>query len=215
MKFMMNGAITIGTYDGANIEIMDAVGEDNFFLFGLNADEVKALRGNYRSAAIHRRRQGPRACPQPARERSFQRHGTGPVPRHHRQHEGSARPLDDTGRLPQLYRRAAARRARLAGSGALDPHEHPQLRGQRRVLHRPHNRRVQQRHLAPQTTFSPGDDDRRGVRSPHARSHPAITWGVVPPRPTGTGPCQSFHRRADGHVSKSPRLHCRAPCRSW
>jgi len=47
MKFMMNGAITIGTYDGANIEIMDAVGEDNFFLFGLNADQVKALRYNY------------------------------------------------------------------------------------------------------------------------------------------------------------------------
>jgi starch phosphorylase len=48
MKFMMNGAITIGTYDGANIEIMDAVGEENFFLFGLNAAEVKALRNNYR-----------------------------------------------------------------------------------------------------------------------------------------------------------------------
>jgi starch phosphorylase len=47
MKFMMNGAITIGTYDGANIEIMDAVGEENFFLFGLRADEVKALRGQY------------------------------------------------------------------------------------------------------------------------------------------------------------------------
>mgnify|MGYP001827793628 FL=1 len=48
MKFMMNGSITIGTYDGANIEIMDAVGEDNFFLFGLRAAEVKALRNNYR-----------------------------------------------------------------------------------------------------------------------------------------------------------------------
>jgi starch phosphorylase len=48
MKFMMNGSITIGTYDGANIEIMDAVGEDNFFLFGLRADEVKALRDQYR-----------------------------------------------------------------------------------------------------------------------------------------------------------------------
>ena len=44
MKFMMNGALTIGTYDGANIEILDAVGEDNFFLFGLRADEVEALR---------------------------------------------------------------------------------------------------------------------------------------------------------------------------
>jgi starch phosphorylase len=48
MKFMMNGAATIGTYDGANIEILDAVGEDNFFLFGLHADEVEALRGHYR-----------------------------------------------------------------------------------------------------------------------------------------------------------------------
>jgi len=47
MKFMMNGAITVGTYDGANIEIMDAVGEDNFFLFGLKADEVESLRGHY------------------------------------------------------------------------------------------------------------------------------------------------------------------------
>ena len=47
MKFMMNGAVTIGTYDGANIEILDAVGEDNFFLFGLRADEVEALRGRY------------------------------------------------------------------------------------------------------------------------------------------------------------------------
>jgi starch phosphorylase len=47
MKFMMNGAITIGTYDGANIEILDAVGEENFFLFGLKAEEVEALRPHY------------------------------------------------------------------------------------------------------------------------------------------------------------------------
>lgn len=47
MKFIMNGAITIGTYDGANIEILDAVGEDNFFLFGMNEDEVERRRVNY------------------------------------------------------------------------------------------------------------------------------------------------------------------------
>ncbi|MFA7656963.1 glycogen/starch/alpha-glucan phosphorylase [Acidithiobacillus thiooxidans] len=47
MKFMMNGALTIGTLDGANIEIRDAVGPEHFFLFGLNAQEVSQLRGNY------------------------------------------------------------------------------------------------------------------------------------------------------------------------
>ncbi len=47
MKFMMNGAITIGTYDGANIEILDAVGEDNFLLFGYKAHEIEPLRMDY------------------------------------------------------------------------------------------------------------------------------------------------------------------------
>lgn len=48
MKFMMNGAMTIGTYDGANIEIMEAVGAENFFLFGLRDTQVEALRHDYR-----------------------------------------------------------------------------------------------------------------------------------------------------------------------
>ena len=51
MKFMMNGALTIGTYDGANIEIMENVGAENFFLFGLRAEEVDALRPRYQPLA--------------------------------------------------------------------------------------------------------------------------------------------------------------------
>jgi len=44
MKFQMNGALTIGTVDGANIEICEEVGFENFFLFGLEAHEIAALR---------------------------------------------------------------------------------------------------------------------------------------------------------------------------
>jgi len=47
MKLMMNGAVTIGTADGANIEIFERVGKDAFFLFGLTAEEVTAQRNSY------------------------------------------------------------------------------------------------------------------------------------------------------------------------
>ena len=52
MKFMMSGALTIGTLDGANIEIREEAGDDNFFLFGLTAEEVEATRGKYNPTAI-------------------------------------------------------------------------------------------------------------------------------------------------------------------
>jgi starch phosphorylase len=52
MKFMMNGAVTIGTLDGANVEIREEVGDENFFLFGLTEEEVTEMRQHYNPMAI-------------------------------------------------------------------------------------------------------------------------------------------------------------------
>jgi starch phosphorylase len=61
MKFQMNGALTVGTLDGANIEIREEVGADNFFLFGLNAAEVYALKAQgYRPMVYYNANQGLR-----------------------------------------------------------------------------------------------------------------------------------------------------------
>ncbi len=54
MKFMINGALTLGTYDGANVEINEEVGDDNMFLFGLRTEDVARLRPSYNSRDTYR-----------------------------------------------------------------------------------------------------------------------------------------------------------------
>jgi starch phosphorylase len=46
MKFMLNGALTLGTYDGANVEIHSQAGDDNIFIFGMNAQEAAIMKAN-------------------------------------------------------------------------------------------------------------------------------------------------------------------------
>jgi len=53
MKLAMNGALTIGTLDGANIEMLDAIGAENMFVFGLKANEIQQLRASYRPRDLY------------------------------------------------------------------------------------------------------------------------------------------------------------------
>lgn len=55
MKFMMNGAVTIGTLDGANVEMYDLLGDENLYLFGMRAEEVQELRakGSYSAGKLY------------------------------------------------------------------------------------------------------------------------------------------------------------------
>ena len=77
MKFMMNGALTIGTRDGATIEMAEAAGEENFFLFGLSADEVASTRGFYRPQWHYENDPGTRAALDLVAANHFSRHEPG------------------------------------------------------------------------------------------------------------------------------------------
>lgn len=53
MKFMMNGALTLGTMDGANVEIVDSVGEENAYIFGAREEELPELRADYKPYELY------------------------------------------------------------------------------------------------------------------------------------------------------------------
>ena len=150
MKFCMNGALTIGTLDGANIEIREEVGAENFFLFGLSAPEVYALKTQgYRPMDYYDANQGLREVIDLIRSGFFSRGDT-----------ELFRPLID-GLLyhdPYLlladFQSYVECQAKVSeayrDSRALDAHVDPQHRAQRQVLIGSHHSRILRGYLARQ-----------------------------------------------------------------
>jgi glycogen phosphorylase len=77
MKFAMNGAVTIGTLDGANVEIMEEVGADNIYIFGLKAEEIEVRRDGYHPWDFYHSSPGVRRVLDALRENRFSPHEPG------------------------------------------------------------------------------------------------------------------------------------------
>ena len=159
MKFAMNGALTIGTLDGANVEIRDAVGPENFFLFGLTADEVERTKADgYHPRRYYDSNAELREALDLIADGFFTQRRSQRVPSA-RRFAADARRLHAAGRLPGVRRLPATRQRRLSRSRRLDAHVDPQQRAGRALLLGSLDPRLLPRHLARHA-----DDDRRARR---------------------------------------------------
>ena len=174
MKFMINGALTIGTLDGANVEMRDEAGAENFFLFGLTVDEVEQRQARrVPPVGLHRRQR-----------RNLQRCWIS-LPEAHFSHGDTDvfRPLVDNLRYDdpflvladyaRLHRVSGAGERRVAGHRCMDADVDPERRAQRQVLVGPRHHGVLRRHLE-----RPAGDGQGGALTRRHTAHSGAHVGV-------------------------------------
>ena len=147
MKFMMNGALTVGTRDGATIEMAEEAGEENFFLFGLTAEQVQDSRGWYNPRWHYEHEPETRRALDLIRSGAFSRGEPGVFGPILRRPADPRRLLHAPGRPDGLRDDPGAGRRALPAARRLGAQGDPQRGALRQVLQRPHDHGIRPRHL--------------------------------------------------------------------